>query len=95
MLEYNNKLKSRASDLRNNLTDAESILWQRLRYKQLKNSQFNRQKPIGNYIVDFYYDNYRDEYLKSLGLKILRFSNYQIMKQLQEVVEFIYREMMD
>ncbi|MBN2419961.1 MAG: DUF559 domain-containing protein, partial [Deltaproteobacteria bacterium] len=29
-------------------------LWSRLRYKQLSGIQFYRQKPIGNYIVDFY-----------------------------------------
>jgi very-short-patch-repair endonuclease len=37
-----------------NLTDAEQRLWSRLRRKQILGLQFYRQKPIGNYIVDFY-----------------------------------------
>lgn len=40
--------------LRASLTDAERRLWNRLRRKQILGVQFYRQKPIGNYIVDFY-----------------------------------------
>jgi very-short-patch-repair endonuclease len=36
------------------MTDAEQRLWFRIRGRQLKGYQFYRQKPIGNYIVDFY-----------------------------------------
>ena len=36
------------------MTDAERLLWSRVRRKQLKNHQFYRQKLIGDYIVDFY-----------------------------------------
>ncbi len=36
------------------MTDAERLLWSRIRRKQLKGYQFYRQKIIGNYIVDFY-----------------------------------------
>ena len=36
------------------MTDAEMLLWSRLRAKQLKSRQFYRQRIIGNYIVDFY-----------------------------------------
>ena len=54
MLFYNQKNKPNARALRNNLTDAEKLLWLHLRCKQMKNIQFYRQKPIGNYIVDFY-----------------------------------------
>ncbi len=36
------------------MTDAESLLWAKLRRKQLKGHQFYRQRIIGNYIVDFY-----------------------------------------
>ena len=53
MLSYDPKLKSPARLLRKNLTDSEKALWSRLRNRQL-GSQFYRQKPIGNYIVDFY-----------------------------------------
>jgi len=36
------------------MTDAEISLWSKLRRKQLYGLQFYRQKPVGNYIVDFY-----------------------------------------
>jgi very-short-patch-repair endonuclease len=54
MLKYNPKLRANARQLRENLTDSELTLWSRLRGKQLAGVQFYRQKPIGNYIVDFY-----------------------------------------
>jgi very-short-patch-repair endonuclease len=54
MLKYNPKLKANARQLRQKLTDSERALWQRLRGKQLSNVQFYCQKPIGDYIVDFY-----------------------------------------
>ncbi|WP_312333082.1 endonuclease domain-containing protein [Acinetobacter variabilis] len=51
---YNKNLKQASRDLRNNMTDAEKLLWSRLRNKQILGLQFYRQKPILNYIVDFY-----------------------------------------
>jgi len=54
MLRYDPRLKGRARALRANLTDAEQRLWARLRRKQILGIQFYRQKPIGNYIADFY-----------------------------------------
>ncbi len=54
MIQYNPQLKQNARNLRKNPTDSESALWARLRRKQLLGVQFYRQKPIGNYIVDFY-----------------------------------------
>lgn len=40
--------------LRRNMTDSELMLWSKLRGKQIVGVQFYRQKPIGDYIVDFY-----------------------------------------
>jgi very-short-patch-repair endonuclease len=54
VLQYNSKLKERARSLRKNMTEAEVKLWVHLRKKQVSNLQFYRQRPIGNYIVDFY-----------------------------------------
>ena len=51
---YNPKLKEKARELRKNSTLSEVLLWNRLKKKQLKGYDFDRQKPIGNYIVDFY-----------------------------------------
>jgi very-short-patch-repair endonuclease len=42
-----------ARSLRSNLTDAEQLLWQALRQKQLHGNRFRRQHPIGKYIADF------------------------------------------
>ncbi len=36
------------------MTNAEKLLWSKLRRKQLKGLQIYRQRIIGNYIVDFY-----------------------------------------
>jgi very-short-patch-repair endonuclease len=44
---------SRAKALRNDPTDAERILWQHLRLRQLGRHKFRRQQPLGHYIVDF------------------------------------------
>jgi very-short-patch-repair endonuclease len=36
------------------MTDAERLLWSKIRGKQIRGQQFYRQKIIGEYIVDFY-----------------------------------------
>ncbi len=36
------------------MTDAEKLLWSKIRNKQINELQFYRQKPIGSYIVDFF-----------------------------------------
>ena len=53
-LPYNRNLKERSRELRNQMTKEEKILWEYLRGKKLGGYGFVRQKPIGNYIVDFY-----------------------------------------
>jgi len=40
-------------DLRRNSTDAERILWSRLRRRQLAGVKFRRQHQVGLYICDF------------------------------------------
>lgn len=47
-------LKGRRRELRCNQTDAERLLWSRLRNKQLYGLKFFRQYSIGSYIIDFY-----------------------------------------
>lgn len=54
MLKYNLKLKENARALRSGMTDSEQRLWSKLRRKQVLGVQFYRQKPIGDYIADFY-----------------------------------------
>jgi very-short-patch-repair endonuclease len=43
----------RARALRQSSTDAENLLWFRLRNRQLLDLKFRRQRPIGRYIADF------------------------------------------
>jgi very-short-patch-repair endonuclease len=40
--------------LRRNMTDAERLLWSKLRRRQLGGACFYRQRIIGRFIVDFY-----------------------------------------
>jgi len=92
------------------MTDAEQCLWAKLRMKQT-GCQFYRQKPVGDYIVDFFcpraklvievdgsqhlsdemleYDRIRDEYLSSLGLRVLRFNNNDVLTNIDGVIERI------
>jgi len=54
MLRYKQHLKNKARHLRKNMTNSERVLWARLRGKQMFGIQVYRQKPIGDYIVDFF-----------------------------------------
>lgn len=112
MLNYNKNLKPLAQELRKNMTDAEKLLWSRVRMKQIAGFQFYRQAIIGNYIVDLYCpraelvveidggqhyygegqesDKARDNELSVLGLKVLRFSNLDVLQNIDAVLEQIY-----
>ncbi len=54
IIPYNPALKKLARKLRNNATKAERVLWHSLSGKQCFGYDFHRQKPLGNYIVDFF-----------------------------------------
>jgi len=47
-----------ASQLRKKMTDAELLLWSKLRHNQL-GIKFRKQVPIGRYIIDFYSYDYQ------------------------------------
>ncbi|NJM79893.1 MAG: DUF559 domain-containing protein [Flavobacterium sp.] len=61
-LPYNSALKDRAKALRKGYNFAEVVFWKQVRNGTFWNMDFDRQKIIGNYIVDFY--------IKKLGLII-------------------------
>jgi very-short-patch-repair endonuclease len=112
VLPFNRNLKSFARGLRKNMTDAERVLWSKLRRKQLNGLIFYRQRNIGNYIVDFYCpaakliveldggqhysvegrakDVTRDQYLVNLGLNVLRFSDLDVLKNMDGVLSVLY-----
>ena len=54
IIPYNPKLKELAKQLRQNMTFSEVKLWNELKNGQLMGYDFDRQRPIGNYIVDFF-----------------------------------------
>jgi very-short-patch-repair endonuclease len=115
MLSYNKSLKQFSRNLRKNMTDAERLLWSRIRGKQLKGLQFYRQKIIGDYIVDFYCpeskliievdggqhysikgknkDYLRDGYMQKKGINVLRFSDRDVLKRIETVMEKIWRQL--
>jgi very-short-patch-repair endonuclease len=92
-------------------TEAESVLWERLRNRKLGKLKFRRQHPIDKYIADFYchelklivevdgeihqtkeqaeYDALRTNDLESLGLSVIRFTNDQVIHELDKVLEKI------
>lgn len=53
-IPYNTNLKTFSRKLRSNQTLGETLLWMELQKRQVLGYQFNRQKPLDKYIVDFY-----------------------------------------
>ncbi|SHF49395.1 Very-short-patch-repair endonuclease [Arenibacter palladensis] len=111
IIPYNPKLKELARDLRNNSTKAEIILWLKLKSKQMYGYDFHRQKPIDNYILDFFcqelmlgieVDGYshgivevydkdivKEEKMNYLGIGILRFTDDQKLRDMDNVLRAI------
>ena len=54
IIPYNPKLKELSKRLRKNMTFSEVKLWNELKNGQMLDYDFDRQRPIGNYIVDFF-----------------------------------------
>lgn len=110
-LPYNKDLKSFSRELRNHSTRSEITLWNQLKRKQVKGLQFNRQKPLGPFIVDFYCkrlnlvieidgithesdeaklnDAKRQSLLEGMGLKFLRFTDEEVLQNIDGVIRKI------
>jgi len=58
-LSYNASLQARAKELRKAGNLSEVLMWQQLHKRKFKGFDFDRQKIIGNYIVDFFCTNCR------------------------------------
>lgn len=56
MQRVNNKkyLKDIRKKLRNTMTDAEVVLWNQLKNRQIAELKFRRQHSIGDFVLDFY-----------------------------------------
>lgn len=110
-----NSTKYNRKKLRENQTETEAIIWNRLRNRQLLGCKFFRQYGIGKYIVDFYcpkrklvieidgnqhyltdgikYDEIRTSFFNSMGIKVIRFKNMEVLVEIDEVVEKIRAEL--
>ena len=97
--------------LRNNSTNAEKLLWSKLKGSQVLEYKFRRQQGIGSYIVDFYcpevklaieidgethikpdeveYDKNRQYEIEELGIQFLRFTNRDVLDNLDGVLQTI------
>jgi very-short-patch-repair endonuclease len=53
-ISYAPHLKELARELRRSMTPGEVILWQHLKNRKMDGYDFDRQRPIDQYIVDFY-----------------------------------------
>jgi very-short-patch-repair endonuclease len=108
-LPYNIKLKARSRALRKAGVLSEVIFWLQVHKGMFWKIDFDRQRIIGNYIVDFYvktlglvieidgsshnnkedYDQKREDYFVSLGLKVYRISDlrvkHDLMRSLGEI----------
>ena len=111
IIKYNPKLKELARELRRNATKSEVRLLQKLKRDQMHGYDFHRQKPIDEYIVDFFCNKLRlatevDGYshqleeiwkkdvikenrLNELGIQVLRFSDAQVLKDMDNVLRAI------
>jgi very-short-patch-repair endonuclease len=109
IIPYNPLLKERAQILRQNMTRAEVLLWTKLKAKQMCGYDFDRQRPLDEYIVDFYCkelhlaieidgwshalkgarDVARQNRLESLGVRFLRFTEQEVVADLQSVTDQI------
>ena len=108
MYKYNSKLTNLARANRRAGNLSEALLWNELKQSKL-GFRFTKQKPIGNYIADFYcidkklvievdgwthddkyeYDKARDEYMQSLGIKVLRIADADVKRDMCSVLEWI------
>ncbi|MGE0018810.1 MAG: endonuclease domain-containing protein [Draconibacterium sp.] len=84
---YNRNLKPFARNLRNNSTLAEVILWDKiLKRKQLRGYPFLRQRPVGNYIVDFFSKELK--LIIELDGEIHKFQKSKDKKREEELIQF-------
>ena len=111
IIHYNPKLKALAAQLRSRGTKSEILLWNQLKGGQLNGLRFIRQKPIGDFIVDFYckevglvieldglshqcnevmdLDERKQSYLESIGLKVIRFEDEDVIRDIRNVMRVI------
>ena len=110
------KLKEYAKKMRNQPTEAESLLWNVLSGKKLDGFKFRRQHIIGNYITDFIClksnliieidglihqlpenivsDKERTKWLEDEGFRVIRFTNKEVLSNLDFVLDEIKKQLL-
>ena len=82
IIPYNPKLNQLAKKLRNESTQTEIYLWLKLKGKQMYGYDFHRQKPIDNYILDFFcYDLMLGIEVDGYSHEILEVYNKDLIKE--------------
>jgi len=117
IIPYKPYLKELARQLRNDSTLGEVLLWNELKNKKCFGYDFQRQKPLLDYIVDFYcneldlvieidghYHNNEEKYssdilrdnkLEVYNLTILRFTEWEVRKDMQNVLRTIEKHIIE
>jgi very-short-patch-repair endonuclease len=107
------EMLKRAERLREEMTETELLLWERLRKNKNGSYRFRAQHPIGKFIADFYChevllvieidggihqneivaerDEGRELEITNLGIKVIRFTNDEILNDLEKVATTISR----
>ena len=100
--------------MRENMTQAEKVVWELLKEKKMVGLRFKAQHPIDIFIADFYchalklvieidgeihkskdqkeYDIGREAELEHWGIKVIRFTNEEVKKNIEHVKKEIEHE---
>ena len=104
-VRYRNSLTFMSKKNRNNTTEAEKIMWNKILSRDKTGYRFLRQKPIDRFIFDFYCpklllvieidggshikkkgtDELRDKFLKQIGITTIRFTNDEVVNNIEQV----------
>ena len=100
-----------AGILRKSETEAEKLLWQKLKNRKCADLKFRRQHPFGRFVLDFYChekaiavevdggihknrdvrerDLNRTCELEDMGVRVIRFTNEEVIGEIEEVMRRI------
>jgi very-short-patch-repair endonuclease len=104
-VRYRDSLTFMSQKNRNNTTEAEKIIWDKILSRDKTGYRFLRQKPIDRFIIDFYCsklllaieidggshikkkatDEMRDNFLKQIGITTIRFTNEEVINNIETV----------
>lgn len=102
--------------LRAQMPQAEIILWDKLRRRQIAGAKFRRQYSVERFVLDFYcpalklaievdgpthdsldarvYDQMRQKFIETFGIRFLRFTNIDIYQNIDAVLDAIHQQVL-